>query len=580
VRRLFILVALAAFAVAAYDVAAGGFYATVLGVRISSWEAFRPFAIGVAATSIALWLTDRDSAIPFWDRLARAAPALAAVATVLVVLAGIYWGAFVAGAADQYGYVSQSMRWASGHLTVSEPLAADFPDLEWVFTPLGYRPSTRVPGASVPTYAPGLPMAMAIAQKIAGWPALYLVVPLTGGLAIWLTFLLGRRAAGPRVGAIAAILVACSPIFLFQLMLPMSDVPVTMWWLLALVLVIADRPLVAGAAVSVAVLTRPNLVPLAIVMAIFLATESPRVARLLRFVAALIPGCLIVAAINWRLYGAPLKSGYGGLDSLFEWGRLQANVVRYSSWLVQAQSLAILLAMAAPLAVVSSRAADDVGIRDRRLVWLFLGFAAALALSYLFYIPFDDWTFLRFLLPAIPLLVVLAVSVVFRVLASAPLAWRGALVVAVFASMVCWSLNRAGDLGVFHTHESERRYVAVGEFVAGTLPQDAALLSMQESGSLRFYGHRLTLRWDSIPPARLGFLLDAIARKGLEPFIVLEEWEEASFRARFSGTVPAGRLDWPPMAEYIGRPRVRIYRVADRVRHVNGETIFTRRIQN
>ena len=51
-RRLeigFAVVAVAALAVALDDVIAGGFHFVVVGVRVSSWEAYKPFRIGVAA---------------------------------------------------------------------------------------------------------------------------------------------------------------------------------------------------------------------------------------------------------------------------------------------------------------------------------------------------------------------------------------------------------------------------------------------------------------------------------------------------------------------------------------------------
>ena len=66
-----------------------------------------------------------------------------------------------------------------------------------------------------------------------GRDAVFLVVPVLGAAAVWLMFLLGSRVAGPTAGALAAVLFAASPIFLFQVVQPMSDVPATAWWLLA-----------------------------------------------------------------------------------------------------------------------------------------------------------------------------------------------------------------------------------------------------------------------------------------------------------------------------------------------------------
>ena len=74
---------------------------------------------------------------------------------------------------------------------------------------------------------------------------------------------------GPLTGVVAALLLATSPIFLYQLLQPVSDVPAAAWWTLSLFLLTrAQRAaaLGAGIAASMAVLTRPNLAPLLVVI--------------------------------------------------------------------------------------------------------------------------------------------------------------------------------------------------------------------------------------------------------------------------------------------------------------------------
>ena len=68
---------------------------------------------------------------------------------------------------------------------------------------------------------PGLPIVMAPLRWI---HAELIVVPLLGAFAVWLTFVFGRRLAAAPAGAASAVLVACSPIFLYQIVQPMTDV--------------------------------------------------------------------------------------------------------------------------------------------------------------------------------------------------------------------------------------------------------------------------------------------------------------------------------------------------------------------
>jgi len=53
------VVACIGFAVAVWDLTMGGFYFRVLGVRLSSWEVYKPFRIGMVAIVAAIALTHR-----------------------------------------------------------------------------------------------------------------------------------------------------------------------------------------------------------------------------------------------------------------------------------------------------------------------------------------------------------------------------------------------------------------------------------------------------------------------------------------------------------------------------------------
>ena len=151
----------------------------------------------------------------------------------------------------------------------------------------------------------------------------------------------------------------------------------------------------AGVAAAAAILTRPNLAPLAPIVAASVALSAPRLRRLAAFAAPVAAGCLLVATFNAALYGSPVLSGYGPLGALFSWANGGPNIRAYARWMNDLYSPAILLALAAPW------------LYRRGVVWLMLAFAAGVALSYLFYVPFGDWPFARFLLPAVPLLLVM-----------------------------------------------------------------------------------------------------------------------------------------------------------------------------
>src|ERR1700738_174311 len=141
---------LGSLAVALWDVTMGGFYFTVGGIRVSSWEAYKPFRLGMVAMVAAFWLNDRaaETDKTTWHALPRWAPWIAAGAAIVSVAVAIRFGIFAAGGADAYGYVSQAQLWAAGRLIVPDPLASLQPALGRATVPLGYT-LAKTPGAIV-----------------------------------------------------------------------------------------------------------------------------------------------------------------------------------------------------------------------------------------------------------------------------------------------------------------------------------------------------------------------------------------------------------------------------------------------
>jgi hypothetical protein len=491
----------------------------------------------------------------------RLAFALAVAAAVL----GLRFGTFVASGADSYGYVSQADLWLKRTLVLQQPFNGEAPWrwANWTLSPLGYRPGDRG-GTMVPTYSPGLPMLMAVFKAVGGERAIYFVVPLLGALAVWLTFRLGLAFGDPHAALLAAFALLVSPAFLFQLMWPMSDVPVLAWWLLAAVLATGGSRAHAGLsgfAAAAAILTRPNLAPLVIPIAAALVVLAPERAthasplphvtregawphvtregawRAAVFVLAMLPGPIAVAVINNYLYGSPLSSGYGSFSTIYAWRYVWANVVNYPLWLVQTQTPFILLALAAPVLLRrAGRAAT------RRLAFLGLAFALVVLLLYLWYTPFDTWVYLRFLLPAYPMMLVVAAAA-FGLLAPVEPRRRLAAFATVALALAVWGgwQGRAA----FSVRKEEARYLAAARF-ATALPENAVILANQHSGSLRYYAHRDTLRIEWLAPDVYAEALRYVRGQGHPVFAVLDDAEREMFRSRYRDVADLSWLDREP----------------------------------
>jgi hypothetical protein len=495
-----------------------------------------------------------------------------------VFAAGIRWGTFAAGGSDSYCYVHQAHAWATGQLRVVDPLAleAPWPDAPLTFAPAGHIPSPIVRGATAPICPAGLSLAMVPfvwAGEAGRVGKVFVVVPLFGVLLVWSTYALGARFSR-RVGLASALLLACSPAFLFQLMQPMSDVPAAALWGLATATATSGKrrsAFLAGLASSAAIVVRPNLLPMGVVLGLFLLFRPERLWRdrardAAMFAAASLPGCLLVAIVQTMFYGSPLHSGYGTLSTLFAAGHIVPNAIRYVTWMWQSHGFVWLLALAAPF------------LLPGWLTTLLLSLVIVNVACYLPYAEFNDWWYLRFLLPAMAILLVMAMAVVDAVLRL----WRKPVWLArgpnregviVFAIVFCvFFIREARARSVFDLQRFEARYERAGLYVDSHLPPDALVVTSWESGSIRYYGHRNTMVWDALDPTWLDRAIAYVRMRGYEPYLLLERWEEPAFRQRFAGSTIA-KLDWPPAAEIAGQ--VRIYRPDDRERYLQGISVPT-----
>jgi hypothetical protein len=491
----------------------------------------------------------------------------AAILAIVTIGAGVRWGAMVAGGADSYGYVSQAGYWQRGSVVVQEDVIrpSPWPGAALTWSPLGYRPSPNRADAIVPLYAPGLPLLMALGQLIAGFCGAFLIVPLCGGLTIWLTYALGRRVFdAPGIALWGAGLMACSPVFLYQLMNAMSDVPVTAAWMLALVLTLVRRPFSAGLAMSAAIAIRPNLAPLAAVSLTWLAvTERSRngwsVVSLTcaRFVAGVAISVIGIAMFNARVYESAVISGYGTTSDLYALGYFSTNVRQFAAWTVEVETPVVALA---GLFFVAPGRLRPARIPNARL--LLGGSLLVVLLSYVFYQPFDVWWYLRFLLPMWPILMLLTAAGM-EAVARRFLRPAYSLALALAVLLCAWhGVRTAVDRSAFDLGRSERRYIDVARFIASHTDPDAVILSVQHSGSLRLYADRLTLRYDALDPLWLDRAIAHLQATGRRPYYVLDGGEVAAFRERFGASSQLGTLDWPPMATLGGT--IAVYDPLDR----------------
>jgi hypothetical protein len=324
----------------------------------------------------------------------------------------------------------------------------------------------------------------------------------------------------------------------------------------------------AGAIAGVAVLVRPNLIPLT--LAGMLAAElwpvdsrrspragpfgSRRYVRASLFLAGVIPAALFVAFVNDRLYGSPLVSGYGRAGLLYGLQSIPGNLRNYPVWLLESQGPLVVLAVL-PLLVPRLRPAW----LSARVVMPVAVTIAIVCASYVVYMQFRDWWYLRFVLTVFPFVFILLGAALAALFRAAPAAVSVPALTIVLVLALNHTVGFIIRLGALRVGEGEERYTAVARFVDRELPPNAIVLSMQHSGTIRFYSGRLTIRYEYIPEYRFKASLDWLIERGYRPYILLEEWEVPRWREHFVGDARVASLDFRVLGELQWPANIRLF---------------------
>lgn len=401
------------------------------------------------------------------------------------------------------------------------------------FVPFGFVPGPKTYTIS-PRYPLGFPLHVALTASLFGWSvAPYLLSPIAALFSLVLTVLIARELGIDPVGSlVTAGIVALCPFFLFMGIQPMGDVTAMAWGLSAILfgLYARKRPgwlFAAGACFGVAFFVRPT----SVLLLPFLAVASRWTwSRALSFLAGLAPFFAVFLGGNWAAYGSPLKTGY------VESGHLSALALRafpqrfpaYLGWLVKTMSP--LLFLGALLFFLPPRRAPSR--RAPLLAWAapFLLFFSCYA-----YNPDVPWWDLRFLLPAVPALVITAVLIwqdwILPALRRAPSpAIPVAASLAALAIVLGFELNQVRIQHVLLTNEDQLRYPRACALASARAPKGSLVLSRATSGAIRYYTALTPVRWDSFRPERFEILRDRVESHGTTLYALLFADEVAGLR--------------------------------------------------
>ena len=401
-----------------------------------------------------------------------------------------------AAASDASGYLNSAKLMLRGCLMLPPRIIPGISTSLQLLTPLGFDVYR---GKIAPGYPAGLPLMLAAVGRLS---SLDLAIPAVVIAHLVLGIFFTRRLAavcglGGVASWVAAGALALCPLYVFMGLQPMSDMPSLVWVTAAVYFALSSRDeprraLWSGAACALAVLVRPTnaicLVPVALALG-----GSAR--RLKFLVLGGLPGAIFATWYNLRLFGSPFHTAYGDVGHLFSAHWIRPTFHTYVLWLPAYFTPLIALAVAGPWARGLTRPARWA---LPACVLAYFGFFSLYVFTHL------TWWYLRFVLPAFPCAVILAVT------AGRDLLGRGfprggrvrtALSIVLlgwFAGNVAWQFSR---LPVLYSRRGNQFYRDSTRWIEEHAPPDAVVLSFQASGAVYYYTNHPIVRAEAGTPS-------------------------------------------------------------------------------
>ena len=459
-----------------------------------------------------------------------------------------------AGPNDSGGYLNSAKLLAQGRIAATPRMLFGPAQGETDITP--YLPVTFLPtrdGQMVPTYPVGIPLIVAAGAQVFSLDhAVAVNVFAHFLLGIVFTWLVARAFGLPDGWAwLAAGIVGLSPVYLHQALQPLSDGPALVWVTAAVYWAWTSREhpsraWLAGAATALAVLIRPANLLCVLPVALCLVGDWRRLAA---WVLGGLPGAVWLLWYQHTLYGGWGSTGYGeDVSSFFGLQFVGPTLQTYAIWLTAAFTPVVWLGF--------------VGLFERgmavRTRWVLGAWAGVfLAFYAVYWCTWDTWFNMRFVLPAMPAVLVLALSALRGPLARAGLRLFGearhpaALVAtgALVAVVVCWQIGADCERRVLLWSDGNRGHAVVGRWVQDHLPGDAVVFARNATGPLHYYTDRQFVRSDHESLRDASGFFARIVATGRPLYALNYHWEGRGFSGRGHGD---GRPDLPGEWDCVG----------------------------
>ena len=433
------------------------------------------------------------------------------------------------GGADAAGYLHSAKLLTEGKIAAELHIKPELRN-EWTqdFQPLGFE-AIRETTKLVPTYPVGLPLHLAAACSLFGWHWGPYVVGLGAALAtLAMCYLLARELGLSRIGGatIVGSLAPCA-VFIYSSIQPFSDTLATLWCCTAFWAALrAQRgsmvaAVACGFAFSIVVWVRPSNALLLPALLVLLGDWK----KIGLTTLAGLPFAFALGLYQNSLYGGPLRSGYGDLSVLLSADYFGATLTHFAVWVGRLLPLGAFGVLTAGFLLRRTE-------RRREVVALILWVATFVVFHGFYVWSRQDWSFVRFIAPAFPAMLLLGGMGMERALARITPSRQPQAALAIAVAVVVFTTISNISHKVPDARKHDRMYVEAKDWARKNLPPDALVVSMLFSSMLYFQTDHPVVRWDVLGETEGPKYLAIMHRAGQPVYAVLDRSELADPRMK------------------------------------------------
>jgi hypothetical protein len=235
-----------------------------------------------------------------------------------------------------------------------------------------------------------------------------------------------------------------------------------------------------------------------------------------------VPGAIGLGLYNHHLYGSAFRTGYIDIFSSFGLEYLAPTAVHFGKWLALFLPAVVLIL---PLAAIG-----HLPTRRRELLGLGLVGGTTIGFYLLCAFSHDAWTYLRYILPALPPLILAALLGVEALARGPAIRWSRrfrpvvALVLTLWVVGNSWYWTR--NLYTLYVPGYERAYQEAVQQVRERAPANALILCCNTSGAIYYYTEMPTLLFDTLEPEEFARYSELVRQAGRPIYACIFDIEE------------------------------------------------------